>query len=519
LLFFILNFEKFQASTSWSELPEKVWLRVFQNLSMKDVNNVHLVCRNLHQIANLHVNPKLRFIKDSPKDLESLVQSSRVFEELKFYKGCTDYFSSHQKFATIEKYLGFIGIHVKMLTIGRMKVNPQIFQKFLSLLPNLESLELFNVESAGFELVPFKWDLKPSKIERIRLFGCTGLEGLLGSMENCAIQEVKLKDWPLDESRVMKKFLEAQKESLKKLVGRSCDFELANVKDLRLEHLEYSCSGSFIGFLEFLKQQVDLKYLSLNLREYTDEDFSVIFGLTNLESLTLDGDTESIEALHNIHKLHKLKRLAVGYMVSWNILDHLKFGVFNDLVELDAHFYSASVGSIREMKRITPNLKKLAIQSATSNTINAFLETLDTLESVKIQDDWNMSEKVCLNIKQLHVKTSGFKFNTDQFPKIFPNLEVLKIEALYLDVTESFFVKLLSGLKQLKTLCMRIWSRPGLARESALQCFEDHGKHLEDVNIIFVCEPKETTYAIEKKPGGAFCIKKKDKIDGAWIFQ
>jgi hypothetical protein len=49
--------------------------------------------------------------------------------------------------------------------------------------------------------------------------------------------------------------------------------------------------------------------------------------------------------------------------VTENILDHLRLGVFNKLQELDASFYNASLESVREMTRITPNLKKIGIRA------------------------------------------------------------------------------------------------------------------------------------------------------------
>ncbi len=45
---------------------------------------------NLHQIANLFSKQKLRFHYDSPKHLEILTQSSRIFEELEFWDGSAD---------------------------------------------------------------------------------------------------------------------------------------------------------------------------------------------------------------------------------------------------------------------------------------------------------------------------------------------------------------------------------------------------------------------------------------------
>ncbi len=85
---------------------------------MNDVNNLHLVCRNLHQIANLHVNPKISFEKDSPRKLKSLVQSFRVFKELDFLDGNDQHLLRREKFGMIKEYIRFAGIHVKKLIMS-----------------------------------------------------------------------------------------------------------------------------------------------------------------------------------------------------------------------------------------------------------------------------------------------------------------------------------------------------------------------------------------------------------------
>jgi hypothetical protein len=107
--------------------------------------------------------------------------------------------------------------------------------------------------------------------------------------------------------------------------------------------------------LRFLGHQVDLKYLKLFV---TDENFNLICGLKKLEALDLRSWFENPN-LTNLHKLQTLRRLKVSIGFSKNILDHLKLGVFNDLEELEACFEGASVESIRKMKRIAPNLKKI----------------------------------------------------------------------------------------------------------------------------------------------------------------
>ncbi len=119
---------------------------------MKNVNNVHLVCRRLHQIANLFVYPKLSIDGKSTKDLESLVQSSRVFEELEFSFGFGDDLLYRIGFEIFQEYLSITGPHIKILIIISIKVDPQIFQNLLNLLPNLEALELDRVKSEDSSL-------------------------------------------------------------------------------------------------------------------------------------------------------------------------------------------------------------------------------------------------------------------------------------------------------------------------------------------------------------------------------
>ncbi len=149
---------------------------------MEDVNNVHLVCRNLHQIANLHVNPKLCFHKDSSKGLESLIKSSRIFEELEFSYGSDEYLLSQEKSQILEKYLGFTGPHTKTLKICNLKVDSMILQKLLNLLPNLKALELNSIKILTTNEEPIKWDLKSTKIECLKMGDCHGFESLLDSL-------------------------------------------------------------------------------------------------------------------------------------------------------------------------------------------------------------------------------------------------------------------------------------------------------------------------------------------------
>ncbi len=487
---------------------------------------MHLVCKKLHQIANLHVNPKLSFHEDSPKDLASLVQSSRIFEELEFSEGCGDHLKSQEKFQPLSKYLGFTGPHIKTLSIDYLKVDPLIVQSLLNLLPNLESLELNFVESVGRGDQSFKWVLKSTKIERVKMIRCFGLERLLGSFNQCAIKELELKFWPEKRLEVLKKFLEAQEKNLKKLtIGDDLNL-LGDLTELRLEHLNFrgfESSESPVSFA-FLKHQVYLKHLSFHIPEHLEGDLSPICKLKELETLVLRGSVSDNSGLNNLYKLRKLKRLQVYPSVSRNILDHMKFGVFQNLEELDAEFEDVSVESIQEMSRITPNLKKIKAWYVSLDTKNALLDSLECLESVELWG-WEMSEKVYPKIKHLRIRCGDdFNYSAEQFIEQFPNLEYLMIEDCRFEVTLSFFTKLLSGLKLLKTLYMDLWDKFEEDPEPILRCFQEHGKNLEDANIVYAPDLEDLDddgFAIEKRSAGdSFRINKEDySFCASWMWE
>ncbi len=234
-----------------------------------------------------------------------------------------------------------------------------------------------------------------------------------------------------------------------------------------------------------------------------------------MESLELFcGRTNDYSGLDNLHKLGKLKRLKVNDRVTDHLLNHMQFGVFEDLEELEAglSFRGASMESIREMKRITPNLKKLQISFASSNTIDALLGTLENLESLKIpRSYWKISENVYPKIGHLDFTNyrNSFKLDIEPIPKAFPNLEYLRIQSWMIEVTESSFLKLLSRLKRLKTLEMKIQTETNyeLNTDWVLRCFKKYGKGLEETEIRL-----ENYYGmiikIVKKPGRRFRVSK-----------
>jgi hypothetical protein len=432
------------------------------------------------------------------------------------------YWLDQEKFEMIAEYLSFTGSHVKKVIIYHVIVDPKIFQNFQNLLnslPNLEALELDHVQIRASEEA-IKWALKSRKIKRIKMIDCSAeIESLLESLEECVIEEAEL---GYSSPEKIEKFLKSQEKNLKKLTIKT-NFNMPNIlNDLRLEYLDINSNFRDNDSLEFLRHQVDLKILKLKLTfcEFFNQDLSMICELKQLETLELFGRAMENSGLNKLYQLQKLKRLAVGEAISRNILEHLKFGIFEVLEELYARFDVTFVESIQEMKRITPNLKTIEIKYAASNTINALLETLENLENVIVcRCIWeNTSKKVLPKIKHLEVDNRfGSEFTADHLAHQFPNLEFLKIEQINFEVTEPYFVKLLSGLKRLKTLQMDIQSDSKLESEFILPCFKEYGKHLETVHVRAVenRNPLQERsgvigFTIEKQPNEDICFDDMD---------
>ncbi len=467
-------------------MPDKVWLKVLLNLRVKEVNNLHLVCRNLHRIANLHVNPILRFEESRDKNLESLVESSRIFEELEFWQS-DDYLSDPDKFEMIREYISFTGSHIKKLTINCLKVDQEIGLKLLNLLPNLKYLFAALLEGTGDETTDLV--LKSTKIERMAVSGYSlNLGNFFKALEKCTIKELELSDWCEGDSELPQTILSAQQKRLRKLVLINACLDLPNdLKDCQLEHLEYIQN-------DFLRDKITI-------------DANKILSLKNLKTLKLHSDVYDISAFNNFYYLQGLKELQVHSETIPNILNHLQFGVFNELEELNAAFEGASLESIREMKKITPNLKKIVVSSASSDTINALLETLENLEVLSILwSEWKLPDTVYPIIKDLQVKrpTNCIELDIEKISKIYPSLESFTLSRTLRSDDKAFFIYLLSELKQLKKLVMQFESE--LEPESVLDCFQEYGEHLKIAYISFIHPALTRHFAIEKSPGGSFCI-------------
>jgi hypothetical protein len=168
--------------------------------------------------------------------------------------------------------------------------------------------------------------------------------------------------------------------------------------------------------------------------------------------------------LGDLYRLENLKKFKFSgnmmYMPD-NILNSLRFGVFQNLEDLEGHFFNHDLESIRNMKWITPKLKAIKLKFINSDGINVLLEALENLEHLRINwSGWDFQPKsVYPKIKRIEFFHVDFSLNfAKNLVKIFPNLEFLMIKCDEdVNMTKSMLETLLVELMQLKELKLGVY--------------------------------------------------------------
>lgn len=213
------------------------------------MNNVHLLCQNLHRIANLWVNPILRFNqKSAGKSLDHLVHSSRVFQELEFKES--------ELLHPDVLFFNSLAPSIKILSIYRLTVDTKCLMDLINALPGLESIKLSHVRSSSDQIVPV-WDIKSIKIKCLEINICSSsIASLMVALKDCVVQEVML-DYTEEAAQVtrdiFREFLAVHEKHLKKLTIKASDDFLSGLKDLQLEELHFFVVNYSLAFLKQYK--------------------------------------------------------------------------------------------------------------------------------------------------------------------------------------------------------------------------------------------------------------------------
>lgn len=369
-----------------------------KNLNLEDIKNMHLTSQRFYDIACLYLHKiNLDFVISEEDHLIAFKESRRIYDEI----NADGTIISYSLFVEISDCFKEIGIFVKKISLKDASINEAVLKKFLRLLPNLETLILVNVESEseneaddlveGFVVMPM--------LKYIRYNYCKPeFQNFINELQGCSIFEANIKLYCRSASSLQAicTFLEKHQKSLRKLtlrirtlnnVGNSIDW---NFGEMQLEHFDLrweEMNAYNDQFLNFLKQNKNLKFLRLSEVELSNQVLEVICNaLSELQTLEFhcNFETTTSDACDHFYKLKILKRLWFDNEIEYNVLNGLKFAVNKNLEELRAIFDHASNDFIAELKTCIPNLKRLDLCTEQNRIVKNVLENFENLEKLTI---------------------------------------------------------------------------------------------------------------------------------------
>lgn len=281
-------------------------------------------------------------------------------------------------------------------------------------------------------------------------------------------------------------FLREHETSLKKLTlkcpidAHSLLRSVSKLKNLKLDYLDYCTveSSHILGndedFMNFLKQNSKMKFLGIRGGILVEDKLlnGILNYLEHLETLIIEFGTwrATYSTIDKLNKLKNLKKLSIssvsGNYEIRNLLNGLRFGNFQNLVEIEAPFVITEEDFLVVLKSRIPNLKRLSLVSYSNSVVEFFLKRFKQLEhlTIFVKDDYygreplDLDQKVLLQLKSLHIKKFNLPLDSKFARKLvnnFPNLQNLQID--YCDGIAKRALKiLLRHMKQLKKLTLSL---------------------------------------------------------------
>jgi hypothetical protein len=351
----------------WDRLPNEMWLEVFGYLNSAALNAVHLVSRKFHNLANSIVHSlDLGALFNNSDHVKRFIESKRIYKAIVNRVG----------FEVVKFVFDIIAeelrVAVKSVTVLKLKscdVSPMTLHKLLKLLPNLEILELDEMDDYQLSRGEFG-ELKMPKLRRIfcqELDTYTNFDKVFENMKCPAITELEYRHL----TQNLMTFLETHSATLKKLFIVSGAhlgsrnwirlLEAGNFESIRLWNLMIDPHA----LATFLQGQTNLKHLELDNLYMTDEVLDVVFNnLPDLEVLMLPLKSD-LKPLLGIHKLRKLKSLWIDFRGNFNceMFRGLLVEVNPNLVEFGVtNIKGATKEFLSELADFIPNLKALKTQ-------------------------------------------------------------------------------------------------------------------------------------------------------------
>jgi hypothetical protein len=478
-------------------------------LGTKHLNNAHLTCKKLDEIASSHVPTKLLLNHTRYENFfeNNLVPEQRIFEEISIrYR--ERFINYHLLIYGLPKLHGH---HLRKLSIYNSidNVSRADLINILSVTPNLHHLNLQN-----FKLLAEIGEITRSvvKLPKLRTLEMIDCHPCVNDFVEIYIQTDCLREVILGPNGLVDQlfFLISHQNTIKKL-GLTLDdasnadrmlSSFAILEKLRLEHFELTVNRDLLNalderFSDFLKRNPDMKILKLRGTTVSKEFLIMICDkfqkLEEFSIFTTQVARISANVTRPLHKLNKLRKLELGMStLEENHLQGLAMVVNENLQELEANFDKVSRNFIQKLANFIPNLKKLVIKGKFQQNLDV-LKLFPKLEHVEVTVQQyhenpslfkreskvlrsNLKRLIILPCSQLNKEMSMKPENVKQLVNNFRNLEVLKMFSK--NLTDKSVRILLTKLKQLRILHLDNFGSD-LSRK-VIQFVAEYGKNLDE---------------------------------------
>jgi hypothetical protein len=388
----------FQGPEEWIDLPEHIWIKIFNNLSPSSILEVHQVSHNFHELANLYPRHELHLGKllTSDENIEAFKKSSRLYDKVKFrfnFEDLTDV-----KFNQTIDLLKPTSFFVKELKLSKVTMEKLWVVRILKQLTNLELIDFYclrtispnqDQQSDGVISLP--------KLKSIKILHCdVAFETLLIDLRVSDITEVCVSGTFKTIGNSVNhatSIIKNHEKSLKKLEIEYNSISpeewnfIGNLKEMRLEELALHCyRGETNLFLDFLRQNAGI-LKSLRLENcLSREMLELICGtLNDLEALYIYEDSWDDDYNHlAFQKLTKLKKFSFQLgLYDLNALEGFAIVINENLENITAPIHGATPEFIEKFATCVPNLKNLTItNSASPSAVKELLKLCKNLEKL-----------------------------------------------------------------------------------------------------------------------------------------
>jgi hypothetical protein len=397
----IPKFSHFQGPEEWIDLPEHIWIKIFNNLCSSCILPAHEVCRKFHELANLYPRHELHLGKllISEENIEYFKKSSRIYKKVEIYEfeGLTEV-----KFNQTIDLLKPTSLFVKELILGHVTIEKMWLTRILKQLSNLDTLNLLRLQSNDPDQeTQQSIQISLPKLQNITICDCEdAFERFLVDLRDCSVVDLYFlltgHFTTNSNNNYLTSFIKNQEKSLKKLsiwnsLIRPADWNfIGDLKEIRLESLNLTrCRDDNNLLQNFLRQNAaTLKFLSLTSCGLTDQLLETICeSLKNLETLCLANDSFANinSGLLALQKLTKLKTFNVHFLsADKNVLEGFTFVVNENLVEIEATIDGASPEFIEKFADCVPNLAKFRMGFDSTCILREVLKHCKNLRELNI---------------------------------------------------------------------------------------------------------------------------------------